>query len=85
MRTSHPPGSCRLASAPYHPSRLPTRPPRSGEELEALLARGRMLRARTVLAIWLRARRRWQRRLRGLIHPPVPPRPRPLAFTRHGA
>lgn len=67
------------SAPPLH--RRPEHGPPSGVELDALLARARTLRARALLAIWLRLRRQVGRGLSGRLHGPATQH-RPPLFGR---
>ena len=59
----------RYGNATRHLHRQSIEPGRTEAEMERLIMRGRMLRARAFQALWLRSRRRWRRRMRALTGP----------------
>ena len=70
MHLRNPDGSDPYGSATRHLHAQPTiRIPQTEAEMERLLMRGRMLRARAFHALRLRSRRRWRRRIRTLSGP----------------
>lgn len=83
MHLRNPEGSDRYGSATRHLHGQSIQLPRNEAEVERLLMRGRMLRARAFHAQWLRSRRRWRRRIRALTGPALQHQTAPP--TAHGA